>query len=341
MSNTQWGFSMIPIITSKKGRINHVEKSWNYLFTNLSGLIKKGDRSVRKYKLTMYRALNKKVKGKSASEHLKPLFKVILEASEYSSLPYIPSGRRVDILYSLKQAGKRKRDTIKSIGGEGYYLPSIMYAIANNYIIAVDEGNRIFIARSPLGDFFVKEFGHILKEKDRLTPELILTYILLPALTPSYTSILYLMMNDLRMYDVEAIAKSIETKALTTTTRYKRMYFSMMNEIDNTWFCGKYKGISVKYKFVTPSCFGYQLARAIDSLIEFNTYRKLLLFVSHGKGLPSEGLFKHLFKDITISEDMVKGLVQDHPLLASVSSTIDKLRVHYERIESEISRLAS
>lgn len=321
---------MIPIYKKPQGRFYGLEKSWNYLLSTISKKAAEG----KQVKVLP----KKKFLGVSIAEDLGYLVKAVELAPAYESLPYIPSGSRENILLAFKKVKQRKKDVVAQLGSTSHYLPSIMYGIAMNYVMAIDEAGRLLFARSPLGDLLIKHCDLTHKKMNLKT---VLTYFFGGLLAPSYTSVLYLLMNSLQTYDTETIARVLKNKLLVGTAKYWRLYMSLFLEIVDTWYLGKYKRVGVKEVYITPSHSAYRLAKMADMLIDFDTYRKLYVYISKRKGLATEDGFKHLFEGVIVDEAEIEKLLSTHPFLSNITMLVDKLRDQYEWLDNEVTRLLS
>lgn len=270
---------------------------------------------------------------------LECLVKALQIIPPYKSLDYIPSGRWLSLLHSLEKRGYSKSKLESDL--KSCYLPSILYGIANGYIITVDHGNMRYFARSPLGDLLIDKYRDLGIDQINVTGALL--YLFGGLFLPTRTSLIYLTMKSLSLDDTEKISKALKANVFSGGLKgYERLAVSLIYEFEETLYLWKYQTEdSEKYKYITPAHAAYVLAKVANKLINFEDYKRILYYVSEGEGLFSVDGFKGLFRGALVSRDKVKELIMKDPIISSIGVLFDELRKHYKELNREISRLTS
>ncbi|MEM4593161.1 MAG: hypothetical protein QW196_07145, partial [Sulfolobales archaeon] len=222
---------MLPLVFSPEGYLKPVERSWNHVAHCLKSGKRKG---IRK-----------------ACQNLSYLVKILHELPKYGTLEYMPSGRLVDLSFSLKKTKLAKKDLLTRVG-RSFYLPSILYGVASGYIIAFKGGNRLYAARSPLADLLVERLKALRKSPGGL--EAVLSYLFGGFLLPSRASFMYLTMKSAESLDPQDIERIMFMHFCEGGYRgYERLALATLIELRDTWYLGKFKSPRVKKEYVTPS----------------------------------------------------------------------------------------
>ncbi|MEM0240974.1 MAG: hypothetical protein QXP29_05880 [Candidatus Nezhaarchaeales archaeon] len=281
---------------------------------------------------------------KTVHDYMDYLVKLIKEITPYSSLSYVPSGSFVNVYSVLRRARLSKKKL-----GKDFVFP-LCYGVANGYIMAVEHAGRLYASRSPLGDFLVEVIDSIEREEKRRVKAIVkktLVYLLGGLLVPSRTSLLFILMKDANTDNRIELADHIRSKIFTHQFfHYRRLVLDSLYEIVDTSYLGMLRpevsgvrGVR-KGKYVyTPSNSAYTLARVVDELIDFETYKRVLLYVAGNKGFVREDAFKSVFGGIHVTGDEVEKLISEHPVLSMVSDFIERVKQQYEWLDSELLRL--
>lgn len=313
---------MLPLAFSPEGYLRYIEKSWNDILNYLKG---GGQRRVSK-------------RVKKAYHRLSYLVKLLHELPKYRTLEYIPSGCLVDLSFSLKKVKLTKKMLLTRIG-KPFYLPSILYGVANGYVIAFRDGNRLYIAGSPLTDLLVERLDAL--RRDPIDLKGVLSYLFGGLLLPSRASFIYLTMKTIESIDPQEIEKFMFMHFCRGNYRgYERLALATIIELRDTLYLGKFKSPRAKKEYVTPSHAAYVLAKTFDELINVEDYLMLLVYVSERSGLVSLSAFYNLLGRVSYSESEAKMLLEGHPVISQVKDLIQLLKENYSKLNEEISRLS-
>ncbi|MEM4898383.1 MAG: hypothetical protein QXR18_09350 [Pyrobaculum sp.] len=271
---------------------------------------------------------------KKAYQTLSPLVKTLHELPKYRSLEYIPTGRLVDLAYSLGKVTLTKKKLSAKIG-ESFYLPSILYGVAGGYIIAFRGGSRLYVAASPVTDILVERLDAL--KRDPVDQKAVLLYLFGAMLLPSRASLIYLTMKTVGK-DPENIAKSIFMHFPNGYWGFERLALATLMEIVDTWYLGKIESVKTKKRYyLTPSHAAYVLATTFDKLVDVKDYVTLMTYVSDKHGLASLRAFSDLFSQASRNAEE---LLEKHPVISQVRDLVQVLRDNYSELNKEISKLS-
>ncbi|MEM4467811.1 MAG: hypothetical protein QXS32_01950 [Candidatus Nezhaarchaeales archaeon] len=314
---------MLPLAFSPKGGLRYVERSWNDI---LSYLKARGRRITSK-------------RVEEAYHRLSYLVRVLHVLPKYKTLEPIPCGCLIDLLFSLKRVRLTKKELLTKVD-KPFYLPSILYGVANGYVIAVKDGNRLYVAGSPLTDLLVEKLESL--KKDPIDLKGALSYLFAGLLIPSRASFMYMTMNSIQSTDPQEVERFMKMHVFLGDYRgYERLALATLYELRDTWYLGKFKSVKAKKEYVTPSHAAYTLAKTFNELIGFEDYLRLLRYVSEGKGLASIRAFEDLFSRVSYGEADVKRLLEEHAVISQVKDLIQLLKENYSELDREIGKLSS
>ncbi|MEM1830617.1 MAG: hypothetical protein QXJ97_03680 [Desulfurococcaceae archaeon] len=310
---------MQPLVFSPEGYLEPVKNSWN----NIAHYLKSGKRK----------------KIEKACWKLSHLVKILHELPKYRTLEYIPSGRLVDLAFSLKKVKLTKKELSTKVG-KSFYLPSILYGVASGYIIAFKEGNRLYAAGSSLADLLVEGLDALKKSPESL--ESVLSYLFGGFLLPSRASFMYLTMKSAESMDPQDVEKIMLMHFSEGDYRgYEGLALTTLIELRDTWYLGKFKSPRAKKEYVTPSHAAYVLAKTFNDLVNVEDYLTLLIYVSGRRGMASLNAFDHLLSQVRYSESGARELLEKHPVISRVKDLVQLLKDNYSELDKEVSKLSS
>ncbi|MEM3974662.1 MAG: hypothetical protein QXU60_03050 [Sulfolobales archaeon] len=310
---------MLPLVFSPKGYLKRVEESWDNIAHHLKEGRRKGIRKAR--------------------QMLSYLVKILHELPKYRDLERISSGCLVDLSFSLKKVKLTKKELSTKVG-KSFYLPSILYGVANGYIIAFKEGNRLYVAGTPLTDLLVEKLDALRRNPGSL--ESILSYLFGGFLLPSRTSFMYLTMKSAGSIDPQDVERIMSLHFCGGGyRRYERLALTMLTELRDTWYLGKFKSLRAKKEYVTPSHVAYVLDKTFSELVRFEDYLTLLIYVSERSGMASLKAFHNLLSQVRYSESDAEELLKKHPVISRVKDLVQLLKDNYSKLDEEVSRLSS
>ncbi|MEM4913536.1 MAG: hypothetical protein QW579_04965 [Desulfurococcaceae archaeon] len=292
--------------------------------------------------------LRKLKREKIAYDYSTFLVEIIRNIKPYSSLSYIPSGSFANI-YSALRGARISKKKLKLKKKDKFVFP-FCYGVANGYIVAAEYRNILYASRSPLGDLLVEAVEEIEKKEEREERALVkkaLAYVLGGLLAPSRTSLLYILMKAANTDNRLELADHIRSKLFSHQFfHYRRLVADTLYEIVDTNYLGMLtpeeiglkKAKKVKRLF-TPSNAAYVLAKMVDELVDFETYKRVLVYVAGGKGFLEEDAFRRVFEGVRVTKDEARKLIAEHPVLSLVSDFVERIKQRYDWLDSEVRRL--
>lgn len=267
---------------------------------------------------------------------LEALIEFIKRLEAYRSLSYISSGSFMHLYITLRRNSIELDKIDVETRADLKYM--ICYAVANEYALAVERENVVYIARSPLGDLLVEAVGN---EKNPVKKAI--AFIIGGLLVPSRTSLLYILMNSARTDNIIELASHIKGKLFTHLFfYYRRLPIDTLLEIYDTAHLGKLiheEYVRRERHLFTPSHAGYTIAKAVDELIDFETYKPVVLYATGGRGFVQEDALRRAFEDIRVPPARAPKLIAEHPVLSLVSDFIEKIKQRYSELDYEIKKL--
>lgn len=311
------------------GRVYSVEKSIEHVFKLIEKAMRKN--SVKGLRLM------KRIKDKPVKAHLQPLLKILELTPQYVAATRGSglTSRFLNNYLILEDSRETYLGNIVSKIDRKYSIAAIYHGVANNYLYLVSLGRKIHLTRTPVGDLLIEKIG---LNSEKITFNTILTYLFSGLLVPSRTSLIFLLTKYLESKDPTLVADNLRRGLFTgEIVNYRKLVLSTLLEIYETGDLCKYIPDPVKCrKYITPTHIAFKLAELFSKVIDFETYRKILLYVSGNRGFTTEEFFKPIFKDVHIDEHEIEVLISSNVILRRIEKSINIIRENYEKVNEEL-----